>query len=72
MVSVAGQFEQTSYVTSCVSWMEKKEGSSFPQVASFYSFPVEQKLLGKILNFVFHWICKYILRNAGNGLRVLE
>lgn len=44
--------------------MEKKEESSFLPVASFYSFPVEQKYW-KILNFVFHWICKYVLKNTG-------
>lgn len=48
--------------------MDKKEESSSVQVASFSSFPGEQKQLGKIVNFVFHWICKYVLRNAGNGL----
>lgn len=48
--------------------MDEKEESSSVQVASFYSFPVEQKQLGKMVNFVFHWICKYVLRNAGNGL----
>ena len=67
VVSIAGeQFAQP--LVSLPVWMQKKEESSFLPVASFYSFPVEQKWLGKILNFVFRWICKYVLKNTGNGL----